>query len=108
MIRPQPRSTLFPYTTLFRSWWAMGSTTATSTATFPSSGSSRMAEQSVPKRGGGLQRFILWVVIAALFGTVWWLASDRNVHRFRAVARGTALVIERGRFFPTGPSPLPP
>jgi hypothetical protein len=67
-----------------------------------------MAEQSVPKRGGGLQRFILWVVIAALFGTVWWLASDRNEHRFRAVARGNALVIERGRFFPTGSSPLPP
>jgi len=67
-----------------------------------------MAEQSVPKKGGGLQRFVLWLVIVALFGTVWWLASERNEHRFRATARGNALVIERGRCFPTGSSPVPP
>jgi hypothetical protein len=65
-----------------------------------------MAEQSAPRKGGGFQRFVLWLVIAALLATVWWLASERNQHHFRVTAQTNALVIERGRFFPTGTGPV--
>jgi hypothetical protein len=66
-----------------------------------------MAEQAAPRKGGGFQRFVLWMVIAALLATVWWLASERNQHRFRVTSQTNALVIERGRFFPTGMGPMP-
>jgi hypothetical protein len=63
-----------------------------------------MAEEE--KRGGGvLQRLVLWLVIAALLGTVWFLASERNQRHFRTVAENGQLVIERGRFFPMGTAP---
>ena len=65
-----------------------------------------MAEQA-PRRGGAFQRLLLWLVILALLGAVGWLASERNQHRFRVAAQGSLLVIERGRFFPTGTAPLP-
>ena len=65
-----------------------------------------MAEQA-PRRGGAFQRLLLWLVILALLGAVGWLASERNQHRFRVTAQGSLLVIERGRFFPTGTAPLP-
>ena len=67
-----------------------------------------MSEQTAPRRGGGFQRFVLWLVIVALLATVWWLASERNEHRFRVSAQANTLVIERGRFLPTGSAPLPP
>jgi hypothetical protein len=67
-----------------------------------------MAEATTTKRGGGFQRFILWLVIIGLLGVVFWLASERNEHRFRVSSQGNALVIERGRFFPTGSAPVPP
>jgi hypothetical protein len=57
------------------------------------------------KTGGGLQRAVLWLVIAALLGTVWWLASERNEHHYRVAPQNGQLVIERGRFFPTGTTP---
>ena len=63
-----------------------------------------MAEEA-RKTGGGLQRAVLWFVIAALLGTVWWLASERNERHFRVVSENAQLVIERGRFFPTGTVP---
>jgi len=66
-----------------------------------------MAEQVVARRGGGFQRFVLWLVIIGLLGAVWWLASERNEHRYRVAAQGNVLVIERGRFFPLGSGPLP-
>ncbi|HTO98015.1 MAG TPA: hypothetical protein VMK66_13290 [Myxococcales bacterium] len=53
-----------------------------------------------------MQRLVLWLVIAALLATVWWLASERNEHHFHVAAQGGALVIERGRFFPTGTAPV--
>ena len=65
-----------------------------------------MAEQA-PRRGGAFQRLVLWLVILALLGAVGWLASERNQHRFHVSAQGSLLVIERGRFFPTGTAPLP-
>jgi hypothetical protein len=66
-----------------------------------------MAEQAVPRRGGGLQRLVLWLVILALLGAVFWLASERNEHHFRATAQNNVLVIERGRFFPLGTVAMP-
>jgi len=67
-----------------------------------------MAEPAVARRGGGLQRLVLWLVILALLGAVYWLASERNEHRFRVFPQGSALVIERGRFFPAGSGPVAP
>jgi len=64
-----------------------------------------MADEA-PKSGGGLRGVILWLVVALLLATVWWLASERNERRYHAVAQGQQLVIERGRFFPTGTSAL--
>ncbi|MCA1828537.1 MAG: hypothetical protein ABR567_05450 [Myxococcales bacterium] len=64
-----------------------------------------MADETPRKGGGGLQRAVLWLVIAALLGTVWWLASERNERHYRVAAENGQLVIERGRFFPTGSSP---
>jgi hypothetical protein len=67
-----------------------------------------MAEDTAPRRGGGFQRFVLWLLIVGLLGAVGWLASERNERRFRASAQGATLVIERGRFFPTGSAALGP
>jgi len=66
-----------------------------------------MAEPAA-RRGGAFQRLVLWLLILALLAAVGWLASERNQHRFRVAAQGSLLVIERGRFFPTGTAPLPP
>jgi hypothetical protein len=66
-----------------------------------------MAEQVAARRGGGFQRFVLWLVIVGLLAAVWWLASERNEHRYRIISQGNVLVIERGRFFPLGTGPLP-
>ena len=65
-----------------------------------------MAEQTVARKGGFLSRLVLWVVIFALLAAVWWLASERNEHRYRVVAQRNALVIEKGRFFPIGMGPV--
>jgi hypothetical protein len=51
---------------------------------------------------GGLSRLVLWVLILVLLAAVWYLASERNQRRFHTVAQNGALVVERGRFFPTG------
>ena len=62
-----------------------------------------MTAEAAPKRSGGaLSRLVLWLVIFLLLAAVWWLASERNQHHFRTVAQNGFLVIERGRFFPTG------
>ncbi len=61
-----------------------------------------MADAPAKSSGGALQRLVLWLVIAALVVVVWWLASERNQRHFHVVAQGNELVIERGRFFPTG------
>ena len=66
-----------------------------------------MAEQGPARRGGWFSRLVLWLVIAALLATVWWLASERNQHHFRVSAQANALSIERGRFFPIGMGHIP-
>ena len=60
-----------------------------------------MADEA-KRGGGGLQRLVLWFVIAALLGTVWFLASERNERHYRVAPENGQLVIERGRFFPMG------
>ena len=71
-----------------------------------------MADEA-KRSGGGLQRLVLWFVIAALLGTVWVLASERNERHFRVATHVVTdnkshqyeLIIERGRFFPMGTAP---
>ncbi len=50
---------------------------------------------------------VLWLLVAALLAAVWWLASERNERHYRVSAENGNLVIERGRFFPTGTGPAP-
>lgn len=65
-----------------------------------------MTAEAAPRRsGGGLSRLVLWFVILLLLAAVWWLASERNQRHFHTVAQNGFLVIERGRFFPTGTAP---
>lgn len=64
-----------------------------------------MADEAA-KGGGGLRAVILWLVVAMLLAAVWWLASERNERHYRAAPQGQQLVIERGRFFPTGTATL--
>ncbi len=45
---------------------------------------------------------MLWLLILCLLAVVWWLASERNERHFRLAADSGYLVVERGRFFPTG------
>ena len=66
-----------------------------------------MAEEAKARGGGGLQRLVLWLLIAGLLAAVWWLASDRNERHYRVVTRGNAVVIERGRIFPMGTTLAP-
>jgi hypothetical protein len=61
-----------------------------------------MADAKARPSGGGFSRLVLWFVILLLLAAVWYLASERNQRRFRTAAQNGALVIERGRFFPTG------
>src|SRR3712207_9013800 len=60
MIRRPPRSTLFPYTTLFRSWDTTGCSSARATrSTAPPSGSSSSrasSERGPPACGAGAER----------------------------------------------------
>jgi hypothetical protein len=64
-----------------------------------------MAETAAKTSGGGFSRFVLWLLIAVLLAAVWYLASERNQRRFHVVAQNGAVIIERGRFFPTGTAP---
>jgi hypothetical protein len=52
--------------------------------------------------GGGMSRLILWLLILALLGMVWFLASERNQRHYRLAGASGQLAIERGRFFPLG------
>jgi hypothetical protein len=61
-----------------------------------------MAEAAAKSSGGGLSRLVLWLLIAVLLAAVWYLASERNQRHFHVVAQNGSVVVERGRFFPTG------
>jgi hypothetical protein len=63
-----------------------------------------MAEAAQP--GGGSK--LVWVLVVALLGAVWWLASERNARKFTYEVRGGELVVSKGRYFPTGTGALGP
>jgi hypothetical protein len=61
-----------------------------------------MADVAPKPSTGGLSRLVLWLLIAVLLAAVWYLASERNQRHFHVLAQNGAVVVERGRFFPTG------
>ncbi len=65
-----------------------------------------MADAAQANKGGSGSRALLWLVILALLGAVWWLASERNARKFTLSSRGAALVVSRGHYFPTGTSAI--
>src|SRR4051812_28890342 len=56
--------------------------------------------------GGGLKRFAVTVLVLGLLGAVLWLASERNQRHYSWTVENGKLVISKGRFFPTGQSPI--
>src|SRR5919108_495922 len=61
-----------------------------------------MADQATRSASRGLPKAVLWLLVFALLAAVWWLASERNLHRFSWAPDGQFLVISKGRFFPIG------
>src|ERR671927_860991 len=61
-----------------------------------------MADQATQPARRGLPKAVLWLLILGLLAAVWWLASERNLHRFSWAPDGKFLVISKGRFFPIG------
>jgi hypothetical protein len=61
-----------------------------------------MADAAQAKQSGSGSRALLWLLILLLLGAVWWLASERNARRYAVSSRDGALIISRGRYFPTG------
>jgi len=49
-------------------------------------------------RGGGLA----WLLVLVLLGAVFWLTSERNSRKWALRVDNNTLVVQRGRFFPTG------
>jgi hypothetical protein len=60
------------------------------------------AQTDSARRGGGLSKLVLWLVVLGLLVAVWWLASERNLRRFAWRPDESALTISKGRFFPLG------
>ena len=61
-----------------------------------------MADAAQAKQTGSGSRALLWLLILVLLGVVWWLASERNARRYNVSSRDGALIVSRGRYFPTG------
>jgi len=61
-----------------------------------------MADPTAQPARRGFPKPLLWLLVLGLLGAVWWLASERNLHRFSWASDGPALVISKGRFFPIG------
>ena len=60
------------------------------------------AHTQTARRGGGLSRLVLWLLVLGLLVAVWWLASERNLRRFSWRPDESVLTISKGRFFPLG------
>ncbi|HWE24329.1 MAG TPA: hypothetical protein VG496_10365 [Myxococcales bacterium] len=56
----------------------------------------------------GFPKPLLWLLVLGLLAAVWWLASERNLHRFSWAQDGPVLVISKGRFFPIGMARIAP
>lgn len=54
--------------------------------------------QQPRRRGGGFA----WLLVLVLLGLVFWLTSERNARKWALVVENNTLVVQRGRFFPTG------
>jgi hypothetical protein len=67
-----------------------------------------MAEEQAQRRGGGLSKLILWLLVLGLLAAVWWLASERNLRRFAWRPADSVLTISKGRFFPLGMGNIAP
>lgn len=65
------------------------------------------AQTQTARRGGGLSRLVLWLLVLGLLAAVWWLASERNLRRFSWRPDESVLVIAKGRFFPLGMANIP-
>jgi hypothetical protein len=65
-----------------------------------------MAQEPDQRTGGGFKRFAVTVLVLGLVGAVLWLASERNQRHYSWTAENGKLVISKGRFFPTGQSPI--
>ena len=57
-----------------------------------------MAESAQSSSGSKL----VWLLVLALLGAVWWLASERNARKFTYEVKGGELLVSKGRYFPTG------
>src|SRR6267143_3025572 len=60
------------------------------------------AQTQPARRGGGLSKLVLWLLVLGLLAAVWWLASERNLRRFAWRPDESVLTISKGRFFPLG------
>jgi len=67
-----------------------------------------MADAQAERRGGGLSKLILWLLVLGLLVAVWWLASERNLRRFAWRPSDSVLTISKGRFFPLGMANIAP
>ena len=65
-----------------------------------------MAEAAQDKGGGGSK--LAWLLVLALLGAVWWLASERNARKFTYEVKGGELLIAKGRYFPTATASIGP
>src|SRR5438132_1562458 len=67
-----------------------------------------MADVQAERRGGGLSKLILWLLVLGLLVAVWWLASERNLRRFAWRPSESVLTIAKGRFIPLGMANIAP
>src|SRR5436305_7831212 len=67
-----------------------------------------MADVQAERRGGGLSKLILWLLVLGLLVAVWWLASERNLRRFAWRPDESVLTTSKGRFFPLGMANIAP
>jgi hypothetical protein len=57
-------------------------------------------EEAAKKSGAG--GVLAWLLVVVLLGAVFWLASERNARHWALAVDNNQLVVQRGRFFPTG------
>jgi hypothetical protein len=60
-----------------------------------------MAEEEAAKKSGA-SGLLAWLLVVVLLGAVFWLASERNARHWALAVENNQLVVQRGRFFPTG------
>ena len=61
-----------------------------------------MADAAQAKAKSSSSGLVAWILVIVLLGAVFWLASERNARHWSLAVEGGHLVVQRGRFFPTG------